>query len=355
MTSIGNSAFSGATNLTSIIFTNNVTSIGDSAFNGTPKLKSIRLPNGITRIGNSAFQSSGIDFIIVPITVDTIGDVAFGDDAVFPIILPRLQSAGINMFYNSGGQIYIYDVPTNTYKKSGYTNAGYNSGFTINENSSFLYTDLIALYSNITESGLIYAGYPTGPTSPTGPTENTGPTDSTSAIGSTTFTLVDGTTKSLNIVGGLSQTSYNNDLGLNDIKFAVIGSNVTSILQDAFQNANNLVSIDIPSSVKIIGISSLSSSQTISSIHFIDDATTYNITLQLAFLWNTPRMKSIQLPDRVVIETNAFDHSSIEIVYMKQITLDTLNTAATNSGDPQITFSTNQSFYGKTGVTIQKI
>jgi hypothetical protein len=169
------------------------------------------------------------------------------------------------------------------------------------------------------------------------------------------FTLTDGTRKSLNIVGGLSQKSYNNDLGLNNIKFAAIGSNVTSILQDAFQNANNLVSIDIPSSVKIIGISSLSSSQTISSIHFTDDATTYNITLQLDFLWNTPSMKSIHLPDRVVIDTNAFDHSSIEIVYMKQITLDTLNAAATNSGHPQIAFSTNQSFYGKTGVTIQKI
>ena len=169
------------------------------------------------------------------------------------------------------------------------------------------------------------------------------------------FTLTDGTRKSLNIVGGLSQKSYNNDLGLNNIKFAAIGSNVTSILQDAFQNANNLVSIDIPSSVKIIGISSLSSSQTISSIHFTDDATTYNITLQLDFLWNTPSMKTIQLPDGVIIDTDAFRDSSIEIVYMKQVTLDTLNTAATKSGDPQIAFSTNQSFYGKTGVTIQKI
>jgi hypothetical protein len=66
-------------------------------------------------------------------------------------------------------------------------------------------------------------------------------------------------------------------------------------------------------------------------------------------------MKTIQLPDGVIIDTDAFRDSSIEIVYMKQVTLDTLNTAATKSGDPQIAFSTNQSFYGKTGVTIQKI
>ncbi len=67
VTSIGESAFSGCSNLTSIELPNSVTSIGDSAFSGCSGLTSIELPNSLTSIGWSAFSGcSSITSITLP-------------------------------------------------------------------------------------------------------------------------------------------------------------------------------------------------------------------------------------------------------------------------------------------------
>ena len=55
VTSIGKSAFASCSGLTSITFSNNVTSIGESAFEGCSSLTSITIPNSVTSIGKSAF------------------------------------------------------------------------------------------------------------------------------------------------------------------------------------------------------------------------------------------------------------------------------------------------------------
>ena len=53
--SIGNLAFEGCSNLTSVAISNSVTSIGGGAFSGCSSLISITIPNSVTYIGNSAF------------------------------------------------------------------------------------------------------------------------------------------------------------------------------------------------------------------------------------------------------------------------------------------------------------
>ena len=55
VTAIGNNAFNGATNITSVIIPDNVTIIGDAAFNGCIKLASVILGQGIETIGTAAF------------------------------------------------------------------------------------------------------------------------------------------------------------------------------------------------------------------------------------------------------------------------------------------------------------
>ena len=78
VTSIGSSAFSGCTSLTSVTIGNSVTSIGDSAFSDCASLTSITIPNSVTTIGNNAFSGcSSLTSVTIPNSVESIGDNAF--------------------------------------------------------------------------------------------------------------------------------------------------------------------------------------------------------------------------------------------------------------------------------------
>jgi hypothetical protein len=167
VTSIAKNTFFYASNLLSVIIPSSVTSIEDDAFGGTLKLKFVAIPKEVTKIGKSAFQSSGIPLLIVPINVKSIGISAFAGDNIAVIILPRINSENIgrDIFYNSGVVIYIYDVPTNTYKTATCKNVGVNpinSEFVIKETDNYTYKDIMRFHPipNLKEENFMYAGYP---------------------------------------------------------------------------------------------------------------------------------------------------------------------------------------------------
>ena len=85
VTVIGDNAFKGYANLTSIEIPNSVTAIGSSTFYGCSSLTSIEISNSVTGIGEQAFYNcKGLNLMDVPESVATIGKNAFyGIDTIF--------------------------------------------------------------------------------------------------------------------------------------------------------------------------------------------------------------------------------------------------------------------------------
>jgi len=76
--SIGESAFSGCTNLTSVVIPDSVTQIGYGAFSNCHKLTGVTIPESVTTIGDSAFfVCSALASIRIPDSVTSIGEEAF--------------------------------------------------------------------------------------------------------------------------------------------------------------------------------------------------------------------------------------------------------------------------------------
>lgn len=78
VTSIGEFAFEGCDDLTSVIIGNSVTSIGTGAFSDCTGLTRVTIPDSVTSIGNDAFNlCTGLTSITIPNSVTSIGDSAF--------------------------------------------------------------------------------------------------------------------------------------------------------------------------------------------------------------------------------------------------------------------------------------
>ncbi len=75
---IGNGAFAGSKELTSVTIPAGVTSIGEWAFAGCKALSSVSIPEGVTSIGNNAFYyCSNLTSVTLPSSILSIGMFAF--------------------------------------------------------------------------------------------------------------------------------------------------------------------------------------------------------------------------------------------------------------------------------------
>ena len=123
VTSIGISAFSSCTGLTSITIPNNVTSIGSSAFSSCTGLTSITIPNDVTSISSSAFYGcTGLVYITLPSNLNSIGNSAFlGCNSLTDVYCKAetVPTAENNSFSNPGNiTLYVPSASLAAYKST---------------------------------------------------------------------------------------------------------------------------------------------------------------------------------------------------------------------------------------------
>jgi hypothetical protein len=256
VTSIGGGAFSDnpilPSFLTSVTIPDSVTSIGELAFRGCTNLTGITIPNSVTSIGDWAFYRVSEVMLHVPNSVTSIGDWAFYkcESLTGVTIGNGVTTIGGGAFAGCKSLTAINVAANN----SAYTS---ENGILYNKNKTVLHTypagkadNSFTIPSSVTSIGYLAFSLCTSLTSVTIP-------DNVTSIGIGAFA---GCTSLTSITIPDSVTSIGDTAfwGCTSLTSVTIGSGVTSIGIGAFAECTSLTSITIPNSVTSIGLGSFS-------------------------------------------------------------------------------------------------
>ena len=117
VTSIGNSAFNGCTNLTSITIPDSVTNIGEWTFRGCTNLTNITIPDNVTSIETGTFRGcESLTSITIPDSVTTIEKWVFDDctsltNVTIPDGVTSIGTVAFQKCYRLIDVIFLGDAP----------------------------------------------------------------------------------------------------------------------------------------------------------------------------------------------------------------------------------------------------
>ncbi|WP_165062859.1 leucine-rich repeat domain-containing protein, partial [Adlercreutzia sp. ZJ154] len=110
ITRIGDSAFANNTNLKAISIPGSVTDIDNSAFAGCNNLVAIDITSGLRTIGDYAFSAVAANTVVLPDTVESVGDYAFANSPNLETVLalgdiPEVGAAALSG--NANVKVYV--------------------------------------------------------------------------------------------------------------------------------------------------------------------------------------------------------------------------------------------------------
>ena len=234
VTKIGQEAFYGCENLTSVTIPDSVTEIGDSAFFNCGSLTSVIIPDSVTKIGSSAFSfCSSLTSVIIPDSVTKIGGSAFSNcrSLISVIISGRVTMIREYTFSGCDSLTSVYCKATTPPSLDGTWVFDYNgSGRKI-----YVPAGSVKAYKSATN----WSEY------------------ASAIVGYYFYNKIWYTSSDGNVVkpnrtdvfgANIVSNEYNNGMGI-----ITFDGDVTTIGEDAFRNCTSLTSVTIPDSVPSIG------------------------------------------------------------------------------------------------------
>ena len=267
VTSIGDSAFEGCSNLTSVSIPSSVTSIGDWAFYSCYRLTSVSIPSNITNIGSGAFYNCSS---LPSINVDSNNAAYCSVDGVL-----FNKDKTLLMIYPTGKTATTYTIPDSVTSIGLYAFQGCNSLTSVTIPDSV---------TSIADSAFYNCSSLTSVTIP----------DSVTSIGIWAFGGCSSLT-SITIPDSVTSIAGWAFWGCSGLTNIEIPDSVTNIGLYAFTGCSNLTSIEIPDSVTSIGGSAFEGCSSLTSIEIPDSVTSIG---HFAF-YECRSLTSVTIPDSV--------------------------------------------------------